>query len=90
VDLGNPGGGCRTKWNNSTSKASKVRSHWGGVDLKGGVELSIQLGAVLSLQFSTGPSKLFEFPPERVVSVTPSVAALLTVCGRGETVSGGV
>ena len=33
------GGGL--KGNFSTSKASKVRSRWGGVDLKGGVEFSI-------------------------------------------------
>ncbi len=40
VDFGNPGGGVDLKRNNSTSEASKVRSRWTGVDLKGGVELS--------------------------------------------------
>ena len=30
----------KKKWNNSTSNASKVRSRWGGVKIKGGVDLS--------------------------------------------------
>jgi hypothetical protein len=38
------GGGLKKKGNFSTSKASKVRSHWGGLDLKGGVEYSILPG----------------------------------------------
>ncbi len=41
MDFGSPVGGWTTKWNNSTSKESKVRSRWGGADLKGGVDFSI-------------------------------------------------
>jgi len=37
-------GGLEKKGNFSTSKASKVRSRWGGLDLKGGVEYSILPG----------------------------------------------
>jgi hypothetical protein len=34
----------KKKRNNSTSDASKVRSQWGGVKIRGGVKLSVIYG----------------------------------------------
>jgi hypothetical protein len=48
VDFDTPGGGVDLKGNFSTSKSSKdckVRSRWGGVDLKGGGDFSVISGS---------------------------------------------
>ncbi len=41
---------CKKKWNNSSSKASKVRSHWVCVKIKGDVKLSNISGTVVELE----------------------------------------